>query len=236
MKVALIGYGKMGKAIEEILLERRHEVVAKLNHTPTSEEINGAEVAIEFTQPDVAVDNIKELLYMGIPVVSGTTGWLDRYGEVADLVKQQDGSFLTASNFSLGVNLFFEVTAHLAQLMNPYRDQYQIEIEEVHHTQKLDAPSGTAISIAETIINHSQYENWSLDKRSEGTIPVTAKRIDQVPGTHTVEYVSDVDTISITHTAHSRKGFALGAVIAAEWIKDKKGIFSMKDVLGLTQK
>lgn len=235
MKVALIGYGKMGKAIEEILIERNHEVVAKLNQIPTKEELNDAEVAIEFTRPEAAFENIKALVNFKVPVISGTTGWYDKLDQIESLVKEKESAFLTASNFSLGVNLFFELSAHLAKLMNPYKEQYHVELEEIHHTQKLDAPSGTAISIAEYLIENSSYENWSMEEKNEKTIPIVAKRIENVPGTHTVEYVSEVDTISITHTAHNRKGFALGAVIAAEWILDKKGVFSMKDVLGLTK-
>ncbi len=235
MKVALIGYGKMGKAIEEILIERNHEVVAKLNQIPTKEELNDAEVAIEFTRPEAAFENIKALVNLHVPVISGTTGWYDKLDQIESLVKEKESAFLTASNFSLGVNLFFELSAHLAKLMNPYKEQYHAELEEIHHTQKLDAPSGTAISIAEYLIENSSYENWSMEEKNEKTIPIVAKRIENVPGTHTVEYVSEVDTISITHTAHNRKGFALGAVIAAEWILDKKGVFSMKDVLGLTK-
>ena len=235
MKVALIGYGKMGKAIEEILIERNHEVVAKLNQIPTKEELNDAEVAIEFTRPEAAFENIKALVNLKVPVISGTTGWYDKLDQIESLVKEKESAFLTASNFSLGINLFFELSAHLAKLMNPYKEQYHVELEEIHHTQKLDAPSGTAISIAEYLIENSSYENWSMEEKNEKTIPIVAKRIENVPGTHTVEYVSEVDTISITHTAHNRKGFALGAVIAAEWILDKKGVFSMKDVLGLTK-
>lgn len=235
MKVALIGYGKMGKAIEEILIERKHEVVAKINHTPTENDLNGAEVAIEFTTPEAALDNIKALIGLSVPTISGTTGWLGNYNDIEDLVNAKNGTFLTASNFSLGVNLFFELSAQLAQMMNAYSDQYTIALEEIHHTQKLDAPSGTAITIAEQIIANSTYKNWSMEENSKETIPVTAKRIENVPGTHTVEYNSEVDSISITHTAHNRKGFALGAVIAAEWIADKKGIFTMKDVLGLNK-
>lgn len=235
MKVALIGYGKMGKAIEEILIERKHEVVAKINHTPTKNDLNGAEVAIEFTTPEAALDNIKALIDLNIPTISGTTGWLGNYNDIEELVNTKNGTFLTASNFSLGVNLFFELSAQLAKMMNAYSDQYTIALEEIHHTQKLDAPSGTAITIAEQIIANSTYKNWSMEENSKETIPVTAKRIENVPGTHTVEYNSAVDTISITHTAHNRKGFALGAVIAAEWIADKKGVFTMKDVLGLNK-
>ncbi|OFM85396.1 4-hydroxy-tetrahydrodipicolinate reductase [Weeksella sp. HMSC059D05] len=233
MKVALVGYGKMGKAIEEILVERGHEVVARINHLPTKEDINNAEIAIEFTQPNAAVNNIKALIELGLPTVSGTTGWSDSKNEIDSFVKGKNGALVTASNFSLGVNLFFELSKRFAELMRPYKNDYQIEIEEVHHTQKLDAPSGTAITLAEHLLAYSDYENWSMTEKSPTTIPVRALRVDEVPGTHSVTYTSAIDSLQLTHTAHSRKGFALGAVIAAEWLSGKKGVFGMKDVLGI---
>ncbi|ADX68769.1 4-hydroxy-tetrahydrodipicolinate reductase [Weeksella virosa] len=233
MKVALVGYGKMGKAIEEILVERGHEVVARINHLPTKEDINNAEIAIEFTQPNAAVNNIKALIELGLPTVSGTTGWSDSKNEIDSFVKEKNGALVTASNFSLGVNLFFELSKRFAELMRPYKNDYQIEIEEVHHTQKLDAPSGTAITLAEHLLAYSDYENWSMTEKSPTTIPVRALRVDEVPGTHSVTYTSAIDSLQLTHTAHSRKGFALGAVIAAEWLSGKKGVFGMKDVLGI---
>ena len=233
MKVGLIGYGKMGKAIEEILVERGHEVVLKISHTPTTEELNDVEVAIEFSRPEYAFENLKVLLQSKIPTICGTTGWLEQQEEINQLAIDNNTAFLYASNFSLGVNLFFELNQQLARMMNKYRAEYNIHLEEIHHTQKLDAPSGTAITIAEGIMDQSSYDKWSMEEQGETIIPIEAKRIENVPGTHIVQYNSVVDTIEISHTAHSRKGFALGAVIAAEWIADKKGIFTMKDVLEL---
>lgn len=233
MKVGLIGYGKMGKAIEEIIVERGHEVVLKISHTPTPEELKDVDVAIEFSRPEYAYDNLKVLLESNTPTICGTTGWLDQQEEINNLTLTNNTAFLYASNFSLGVNLFFELNQQLARMMNKYRAEYNINLEEIHHTQKLDAPSGTAITIAEGIIDNTSYNNWSMDEQGEAIIPIEAKRIENVPGTHIVQYTSDVDTIEISHTAHSRKGFALGAVIAAEWIADKKGVFTMKDVLEL---
>lgn len=233
MKIGLIGYGKMGKAIEEIVVERGHEVVLKVSHTPTPEELKDIDVAIEFSRPEYAYDNLKVLLKSNTPTICGTTGWLDQQEEVNQLTLANNTAFLYASNFSLGVNLFFELNQQLARMMNKYRAEYNINLEEIHHTQKLDAPSGTAITIAEGIIDNTSYNNWSMEEQGESIIPIEAKRIENVPGTHIVQYTSEVDTIEISHTAHSRKGFALGAVIAAEWIADKKGVFSMKDVLEL---
>ena len=233
MKIALIGYGRMGKAIEEILIERGHEVVLKISRTPLPEELKNVEVAIEFSKPEYAFDNLKVLLENKIATICGTTGWLDKQEEINHLAISNNTAFLYTSNFSLGVNLFFELNQVLARMMNKYRNEYQINLEEIHHTQKLDAPSGTAITIAEGIIENTTYNSWSMEEESEEIIPIEAKRIENVPGTHIVQYTSDVDTIEISHTAHSRKGFALGAVIAAEWIWNKEGIFTMKDVLEL---
>ncbi|MDM1524211.1 4-hydroxy-tetrahydrodipicolinate reductase [Empedobacter stercoris] len=233
MKIALIGYGKMGKAIEEILVQRGHDVVLKISRTPLPEELKDVEVAIEFSRPEFAFDNLKVLLENNVATICGTTGWLEKQGEINQLAIANHTAFLYASNFSLGVNLFFELNSILARMMNKYRNEYQINLEEIHHTQKLDAPSGTAITIAEGIIDHSSYTSWSMDEKAKDIIPVEAKRIEDVPGTHIVQYNSEVDTIEISHTAHSRKGFALGAVIAAEWIWNKQGVFTMKDVLEL---
>ncbi|MDD3771465.1 MAG: 4-hydroxy-tetrahydrodipicolinate reductase [Weeksellaceae bacterium] len=234
MKVALVGYGKMGKAIEEILLERGHEIVARLTKKPDYSEVKDADVAIEFSHPEAAFENIKVLMENRIPTISGTTGWLDKLAEIKQLNAEKQNAFLYASNFSLGVNLFFELNTHLAKLMANY-PEYTVEIEEIHHTQKLDKPSGTGITLAEQIIENSTYSHWESDQKStENTLPILSKRLENVPGTHTVNYHSEVDDISITHTAHSRKGFALGAVLAAEWIQGKSGFFSMKDVLSVT--
>jgi len=233
MKVGLIGYGKMGKAIEDILVERGHDVVLKISHTPTTEELKNVEVAIEFSKPEYAYENLKVLLEANIPTICGTTGWLDKISEIEQLTTANNTAFIYASNFSLGVNLFFELNKQLAKMMAKYRNEYNIHLEEIHHTQKLDAPSGTAITIAEGIIENSTYSSWSMENNNEDIIPVEAKRIEDVPGTHIVQYTSKVDTIEISHTAHNRKGFALGAVIAAEWIIDKHGVFTMQDVLDL---
>ena len=233
MNIALVGYGKMGKAIEEILVERGHTIVAKLNRKPEAEDLKNTEVAIEFSHPEAAFENLKVLLENKIPTISGTTGWLNQLEEIKKINAENQCAFLYGSNFSLGVNLFFELNKHLAKLMAKY-PAYKPEIEEIHHTQKLDAPSGTAISLAEQIIENSTLKNWELDRKSaDENLPIYAKRIDHVPGTHTVSYHSEIDSIEIKHTAHTRKGFALGAVLAAEWIHGKTGFFTMKDVLGL---
>ncbi|GAB2774923.1 4-hydroxy-tetrahydrodipicolinate reductase [Salinimicrobium soli] len=230
MKIALLGYGKMGKTIERLAEKRGHEVVLRISDDVQKYDLKKADVAIDFSIPDAAFKNITSCFDQQIPVVSGTTGWLSRYNEAVKLCKEKDAAFIYASNFSLGVNLFFELNKKLAQMMNSFKE-YSVDIEEIHHTQKLDAPSGTAISLAEQIIENSDKKGWKLDEASEDEIPVTAKRIENVPGTHIISYKSEVDTIKIEHIAHSRDGFALGAIIAAEWLKDKKGVFSMKDVL-----
>lgn len=233
MKIALVGYGKMGKAIEEILIERGHTISVKLNRKPEASDLTDTDVAIEFSKPEAAYENIKSLIENKIPAISGTTGWTDKLEEIKALNDAMGSGFLYASNFSLGVNLFFELNEYLAKLMSKYPD-YKTEIEEIHHTQKLDKPSGTAISLANQIIENSGFEKWESDQKSSDLVlPVYSKRIDAVPGTHTVSYRSEIDDIEIKHTAHSRKGFALGAVLAAEWIYGKKGFFSMKDVLDL---
>ncbi len=233
MKIALVGYGKMGKAIEEILIERGHTISVKLNRKPEASDLTDTDVAIEFSKPEAAYENIKSLIENKIPAISGTTGWTDKLEEIKALNDAMGSGFLYASNFSLGVNLFFELNEYLAKLMSKYPD-YKTEIEEIHHTQKLDKPSGTAISLANQIIENSGFEKWESDQKSSDLVlPVYSKRIDAVPGTHTVSYHSEIDDIEIKHTAHSRKGFALGAVLAAEWIYGKKGFFSMKDVLDL---
>ena len=232
MKIALLGYGRMGKSIEAIAINRNHTISLKITDTNLDYNFSNTDVAIDFSIPSAAVTNIKKALDAGVPVISGTTGWLSQYDEVLEYCKEKNGTFLYASNFSLGVNIFFEINERLSQLMSGF-PEYSTEIEEIHHTQKLDAPSGTAISLAEQIIKHTDYTNWTLDKPMSKEIHIEAKRIENVPGTHEVTYNSEIDSISIKHTAHSRQGFAMGAVIAAEWIKDKKGIFSMKDVLNI---
>lgn len=232
MKIALLGYGKMGKVIEKIALSRGHEIVLRKTRDISFDGLQRADVAIDFSIPEAAYTNVSTALNANIPVICGTTGWLKDLEMIHQQCQEKKGTFLYASNFSLGVNLFFELNKKLAQMMQPF-GTYQVAMEEIHHTQKLDAPSGTAITLAEGIIENSHYEKWALDQEAEKTIPIQAKRIENVPGTHRIAYNSDVDSIEITHTAHSREGFALGAVIAAEWIADKKGVFTMRDVLGL---
>lgn len=232
MKIALLGYGKMGKVIEKIALERGHEIVLRKSGKDSFEGLTNADIAIDFSIPNAALTNISTCLNSNIPVISGTTGWLDYYDQVVSLCKEKDGAFIYGSNFSLGVNIFFELNEQLAKIMAKF-DQYKVAMEEIHHTQKLDAPSGTAISLAKGIIDNSDYSSWALENAKSDELLIEAKRIENVPGTHTVFYNSEVDTIEIKHTAHSRDGFALGAVIAAEWIRGKKGIFTMKDVLDL---
>ena len=232
MNIALLGYGRMGKSIEAIALNRNHNITIKATSSTTTFDFSETDVAIDFSIPSTAVNNIKRAIDAGIPVISGTTGWLEHYDEVLEYCKSNNGTFLYASNFSLGVNIFFEINARLSQLMASV-EGYSTDIEEIHHTQKLDAPSGTAITLAEQIIENTNYKGWTLDNPNSDELHIEAKRIPEVPGTHEITYNSEIDSISIKHTAHSRQGFALGAVIAAEWIKDKKGIFSMKDVLNI---
>ncbi len=232
MKIALLGYGRMGKEIEKIAVSRGHKIVIRKDVEDVID-ITIADVAIDFSVPTSAFDNISNCLKNGVPVISGTTGWLAKYEDAVNLCKKEKGAFIYASNYSLGVNIFFELNKQLAKMMENLED-YDISMEEIHHTKKLDAPSGTAITLAEGIIDNSSKEKWELDhKTSENNIPIVAKRIPEVPGTHTVWYNSEVDSIEIKHTAHNRKGFALGAVVAAEWILDKTGVFSMKDVLNI---
>ncbi|MDB5199654.1 MAG: 4-hydroxy-tetrahydrodipicolinate reductase [Chitinophagaceae bacterium] len=237
MKIALIGYGKMGKTIEEIALKKGHTISLTIDlHNLadlTKDNLQKADVAIEFTTPETAMNNILQCFDAGIPVVSGTTGWLNNLDKVKEICIEENGTFLYASNFSIGVNIFFELNKKLAELMS--KQDYTVTIEEIHHTQKKDAPSGTAITIAEQLLkelpNKKQWVNYKSEKDEE--LSIISHRIDPAAGTHTVKYLSDVDDIEIIHTAHNRKGFASGAVLAAEFIKDKKGIFSMKDVLGI---
>lgn len=236
MKIALLGYGKMGKVIERIALERGHEIVLKKDENNTFEGLENADVAIDFSVPSAAVTNISTCFEKGIPVISGTTGWLENYDKMVALCNEKNGAFIYGSNFSLGVNLFFELNNYLAKMMAKFSSVYKVSMEEIHHTQKLDAPSGTAISLAKGVIENSDYAGWSIDNAAENDIFIDVKRIAEVPGTHSIFYNSDVDYIEIKHVAHNREGFALGAVIAAEWIVGKKGVFSMKDVLGLEER
>ena len=232
MNIALFGYGKMGKMIEQVALERGHQIVAKIEVDTTEIDFSKMDVAIDFSMPTAAYNNIKQCIENSVPIISGTTGWLDDYDKAVTYCNDHEGAFIYASNYSLGVNIFFELNEYLAKMMKNL-EQYKVSLEEIHHTQKLDAPSGTAITLAEGIMANSRYKNWSLGQGTEDEITIESKRLDAVPGTHTVDYESKVDSIEIKHTAHNREGFALGAVIAAEWITGKTGVFSMRDVLNL---
>lgn len=233
MNIGLFGYGKMGKMIEQIALDRGHSITAKIEANTFDIDFESMDVAIDFSTPDAAFDNITSCFENGVPVISGTTGWLENYTEAEKVCQEKKGAFIYASNFSLGVNIFFELNAHLAKMMSGL-EQYKVSMEEIHHTQKLDAPSGTAITLAEGIINNSAYKKWQLDESGTDTIPIKSIREGMVPGTHSISYESAVDKIEIKHEAYNREGFALGAVIAAEWIQGKTGVFSMKDVLNLS--
>lgn len=231
MKIALVGYGKMGKIIDGIATSRGHEIVARLNETPTSQNLNNPDVVVEFSNPEAAFQNIKTCLELKVPVICGTTGWLTKKPEAERIAAENETAFLYGSNFSLGVNLFFALNEKLANLMKNFSD-YNVQLEEIHHTHKKDAPSGTAISLAEGVIkNNPNFSAWKLEETHADQLGIFAVREDEVPGTHSVFYRSDVDEIEIKHTAFSRDGFALGAVIAAEWIQGKTGHFTMNDVL-----
>ncbi len=233
MKIGLFGYGKMGKMIEQIAQDRGHTIIAKIDNSTHDIDYGAMDVAIDFSTPEAAFDNITNCFKHGVPVISGTTGWLDKFSEAVSICEAHKSGFIYASNFSLGVNIFFELNKQLAKMMAGLQ-QYKVSMEEIHHTQKLDAPSGTAITLAEGIMENTSYKNWGLDKSGDNTIPIKSIREGMVPGTHSVTYESTVDTIEIKHEAHNREGFALGAVIASEWIQGKTGIFSMKDVLNLS--
>jgi 4-hydroxy-tetrahydrodipicolinate reductase len=238
MKLALIGYGKMGKAIEEVALHRGHEAVITIDqpnlHEFTKENLLKADVAIEFTGPHSAFENVKKCIEFGVSVACGSTGWTDKLEEIKKLCADKNGSFIYSSNYSVGVNIFFEVNKKLAALMAPHKE-YEVILEETHHTQKKDAPSGTAITLAEQILEQVKRKKQWVNELSDHPedLEIISQRIDPAPGTHSVKYSSAIDNIEIIHTAHNRKGFAAGAVLAAEFIKEKKGFFEMKDVLGL---
>ena len=238
MKIALIGYGKMGKAIEQIALSKGHEIVLKIDINNAvdfnAENIAKADVAIEFTGPHSAFDNVMKCLQLGVPVVCGSTGWLEKWETVRASCEAHAGAMVYASNYSIGVNLFFELNKYLGALMEGH-PEYNVLMEEIHHTEKKDAPSGTAITLAEQVLAAiSRKKHWVNEQASDPTeLEIISKRIDPAPGTHTIKYTSSVDDIEITHTAHNRIGFAGGAVLAAEFLKDKKGIYNMKNVLGL---
>lgn len=229
MKIALLGYGRMGKMIERIAIDRGHEVPLIVDDNKDVD-LTTVDVAIDFSMPSAAFDNIIKCMDANIPVICGTTGWLDKYNEAVAYCKDKKGAFMYASNYSLGVNLFFKLNRQLAQLMAPHKD-YKTDLTEIHHTKKLDAPSGTAITLAEGVIAAGNYKEWELDSENEEALSIHAIREKDVPGTHTVSYKTTVDSIDITHTANNREGFALGAVIASEWIIGKEGVFSMEDVI-----
>jgi len=237
MKIALIGYGKMGKAIEEIAVARGHQIVLKVSidnrEDNTVGKIGQADVAIEFTGPESAFDNIIRCLDAGVPVVSGSTGWLSRQEEAREYARKKNGTMLYASNFSVGVNIFFEINKRLAALMAGHPD-YEVQVKEIHHTEKKDSPSGTAITLAEGILEKITRKKGWVNHISDNLeeLEIISERVDPAPGTHTINYSSDIDAITITHTAHNRRGFATGAVLAAEFIAGKKGVFQMSDVLG----
>lgn len=239
LKIAIVGYGKMGHEIEKYAKQYGYEVIAIIDNEndwdKKAYELKNADIAIEFTAPSVVIDNLKRLFDKRIPVVTGTTGWMDKLPEIQNYCEKSNGSLFYASNFSIGVNLFFAVNKHLAKLMADY-PEYFISVEETHHTQKLDAPSGTAVSMLNDILNENQvYNNWRLvsDKPRDDEIPVEAHRIEGVTGTHLVRYTSPIDSISIEHKAFNREGFARGALLAAAWLRGKKGIFTMNDLLNI---
>lgn len=245
MKIVLIGYGKMGKTIEKLAMKRGHQIVLRVdvNNSKYIEtgDLKGADVAIEFSQPESAPENLRKCFKAGLPVVCGTTGWLEHLDSVSKDCKESSGAFFYASNYSIGVNLFFEVNKKLAELMNTQEQYDEMLIHESHHLEKLDSPSGTAISLAEQMIakvdrlkhwvNYKTDENVNMGEENEGELPIFSTREDEIPGTHIVKYFSDVDEIEIVHKALSRQGFAMGALTAAEWIQGKKGVFTMKDML-----
>ena len=230
MKIGLFGYGKMGQLIARLAADQGHTVVATIDEVPIEIPYDQMDVAIDFSVPEAAFDNIKGCLEHGVPIVSGTTGWLERKLEIEKICKKKGGAFLYASNFSLGVNLFFKLNQELTRLIDPHR-QYRVRMHETHHTEKLDAPSGTAIRLAKDLEANSRYTGWSMDPKDPKMIPVRSTREGQVPGTHKIEWESPDDSISIEHTAHNRMGFATGALLAAAWLIGKKGVYGMQDVL-----
>ena len=247
MKIALIGYGKMGKAIHEIAKEKNERLGKKLydisliididnRKSITKEDLKKVDVAIEFTSPHTAVDNIKWCFDADVPVVVGSTGWTEKLDNIKQIALDNNKSFLFAPNFSIGVNVFFEINRILAKIMNDH-EEYDVTMEEIHHTEKKDSPSGTALYAALDVIQRMKRKsNWeNMETRDASTLSIISKRIDNVPGTHTVTYESSIDRIDLTHTAHNRKGFASGALLAAEWLQNKKGVFTMDDVLGFNK-
>jgi 4-hydroxy-tetrahydrodipicolinate reductase len=238
MKIAIIGYGKMGKAIEEIAISKGHEIVLKINSQNieefTKENLQKADVCIEFTTPHTAFENVQKCLQAGVPTICGSTAWLEKLDEAKLIAIDNNTAFLYASNFSIGVNLFFKINKMVAAIMQKH-PEYQVSMEEIHHTHKKDAPSGTAVTLAEGVLeNYTSKNKWVNEATTqENELSIISKRIDPAPGTHTIFYQSEIDEISINHTAHSRIGFASGSVLAAEFLHTKKGIFTMNDVLSL---
>ncbi len=238
MRIAIIGYGRMGKTIEKLAVDKGHEIALKIDldnqSDLTGENLKGIDVAIEFTTPATAFDNVCRCIHAGVPVISGTTGWQDKFVEAKTLCYEESGAMLVSSNFSIGVNLFFALNQKLAEMMKPYED-YKLQLTETHHTKKLDAPSGTAITLAEGIMSQDDRKTKWVNEATdiENTIPIISVREPDVPGTHVINYKSEIDSIEIKHEAYSRIGFASGAVLAAEWIIEKVGVYEMKDVLGL---
>ena len=233
MKIALFGYGKMGKVIDKIAKNRGHQIIYRIDENSINYDLKKVDVAIDFSTPKAAFSNINMALENSIPIISGTTGWLDNYNKAIKLCNEKNGAFLYASNFSLGVNIFFEINRRLAKIMSNH-PEYVIKMKEIHHIEKIDAPSGTAITLAESIIKETDYQKWSLNKDfKENEISIEAQRLSDKTGTHEVIYKSDIDEIKIKHAAVNREGFGIGAVIAAEWLIGKKGVFSMKDVLNI---
>ena len=234
MKIALLGYGKMGQTIERFALERNHKIVYTSDKNLEKGDLKQADVAINFSVPEAAVPNIKQAMQLKIPVVSGTTGWLDKFEEITQFCNEKNTAFLYASNFSIGVNLFFKLNDLVARLIEPHKDEYRVSIKEIHHVHKLDAPSGTALSLAKPLLSTDYFKEWELNGTGLEKLNIEAIREGEVPGKHIVTYHSQVDEISIKHEAFNRDGFAQGAIIAAEWLADKKGIFTMQDVLNIS--
>ena len=234
MKIALLGYGKMGQTIERFALEKNHKIVYISDKNLEKGDLKQADVAINFSVPEAAVPNIKQAMQLKIPVVSGTTGWLDKFEEITQFCNEKNTAFLYASNFSIGVNLFFKLNDLVARLIEPHKEEYRVSIKEIHHVHKLDAPSGTALSLAKPLLNTDYFKEWELNGTGLEKLNIEAIREGEVPGKHIVTYHSQVDEISIKHEAFNRDGFAQGAIIAAEWLADKKGIFTMQDVLNIS--
>jgi 4-hydroxy-tetrahydrodipicolinate reductase len=234
MKIGLLGYGKMGKTIEKSAKERKHEIVYIADKNMEEGDLEQADIAINFSVPDAAVFNIKKALRLNIPVVCGTTGWLDKFEEITRFCEEKNTAFLYASNFSIGVNLFFKLNDLAANLIEPQKKEYKVSMKEIHHVHKLDAPSGTALSLAKPLLSNDYFKEWELNGTGKKKLNIESKREGEVPGKHIVSYRSKVDEISLKHEAFNRDGFAQGAIIAAEWLADKKGVFSMQDVLNIS--